>query len=187
MAKSQTLSKEQQAEILSILAQRFEKHAKRHKSILWTDVEARLQAQPQKLWSLYQMEQTGGEPDVVDRDKKTGEIIFYDCSSESPKGRRSLCYDREALDARKEFKPANSAIDMAAEMGISILSETEYRALQSLGHFDAKTSSWIQTPEAIRKLGGAIFADWRYGQVFVYHNSAPSYYASRAFRGSLRV
>ncbi len=174
-------------ELLLLLRARFEKNIQRHKGIEWTKVQVRLEANATKLGSLYQMETTGGEPDVVGFDKKTGEYIFYDCSAESPAGRRSICYDPEALEARKENKPKNSALGMAAEMGIEILSEEQYRELQQLGKFDTKTSSWIKTPAEIRKLGGAIFADWRYGQVFVYHNGAESYYAARAFRGSLKV
>ena len=159
----------------------------RHKGLEWAKVQARLDANAEKLWSLNEMERTGGEPDVVGHDKKTGEYIFYDCSAESPKGRRSVCYDREALESRKEHKPENNAIDMAAAMGIELLSEEQYRELQKLGKFDTKTSSWVKTPSDIRKLGGAIFADFRYGNVFVSHNGAESYYAVRAFRGSLRV
>jgi hypothetical protein len=174
-------------ELLLLLRGRFEKNIQRHKGLVWAKVQARLEANASKLWSLNQMETTGGEPDVVGYDKKTGEYIFYDCASESPSGRRSICYDPEALEARKENKPKNSALGMAAEMGIEILTEENYRELQLLGKFDTKTSSWIKTPAEIRKLGGAIFGDWRYGQVFVYHNGAESYYAARAFRGSLRV
>jgi len=159
----------------------------RHEGVEWDKVEAKLEANPAKLWSLSEMERTGGEPDVVGSDKKTGEYIFYDCSAESPKGRRSVCYDRAALEARKEHKPADSAIDMAAAMGIEILTEEQYRALQKLGAFDLKTSSWIMTPAAIRKLGGALFCDRRYDTVFTYHNGADSYYAARGFRGSLSV
>ena len=181
------LSAEQRNELLKTLKARFEKNMNRHKGLEWPKVQARLEANPEKLWSLHEMERTGGEPDVVGHDKKTGEYIFYDCSEESPKGRRSVCYDREGLESRKENRPENSAIDMAAAMGIELLSEEQYRELQKLGNFDAKTSSWVQTPPDIRKLGGALFADFRYGNVFVYHNSAPSYYAARAFRGSLRV
>ena len=173
--------------LLSTLKTRFEKNMNRHKGIDWASVQARLEANPEKLWSLDDMEITGGEPDVVGRDAKTGEYIFYDCSAESPKGRRSLCYDREALDKRKEFKPADSVIDMASAMGIELLSEQEYRELQNLGEFDMKTSSWVKTPADIRKLGGAIFCDRRYDTVFLYHNGADSYYAARGFRGSLRV
>jgi len=181
------LSKEQQGELLKTLKTRFEKNMNRHKGIEWTKVEAKLKANPQKLWSLNEMERTGGEPDVVGHDKKTDEYIFYDCSAESPNGRRSVCYDREALESRKENKPKNSAMDMAADMGIEILTEEQYRELQKLGKFDTKTSSWLKTPYEIRKLGGAIFGDWRYGNVFVYHNGADSYYAARGFRGLLRV
>jgi hypothetical protein len=177
---------EQREELLKTLKTRFEKNINRHKGLEWTEVQARL-TDTGKLWSLYEMERTGGEPDVVGHDKTTGEYIFYDCSAESPKGRRSLCYDREGLETRKEFRPENSAVDMAASMGIELLSEEQYRELQKLGSFDTKTSSWLKTPSDIRKLGGAIFADRRYGNIFVYHNSAPSYYGVRAFRGSLRV
>lgn len=182
-----TLSPEQREQLLKTLKARFEKNMTRHKGLEWAKVEAKLKANPEKLWSLNEMENTGGEPDVVDHDKTTGEYIFYDCSAESPKERRSLCYDREALDARKEAKPKNSALDMATTMGIELLSEDQYRQLQKLGKFDAKTSSWITTPSDIRKLGGALFADYRYGTVFIYHNGAESYYAARGFRGSLRV
>lgn len=181
------LSAEQGETLLKTLKARFEKHMKRHAGIEWAAVQARLQAHPEKLWSLHEMERTSGEPDVVGQDVKTGEFIFYDCSAESPKDRRSLCYDREGLEARKSFQPANSAVDMAAEMGIALLTEEEYRALQKLGNFDTKTSSWLKTPADIRKLGGAIFGDRRYSTVFVYHNGASSYYAARGFRGSLRV
>jgi hypothetical protein len=181
------LSPKQREELLNKLKARFEKNMNRHKGLEWAKVQAKLEADTGKLWSLNEMERTGGEPDVVAHDKKTGEYIFYDCSAESPKGRRSLCYDREALDARKENKPENSATDMAAAMGIELLTEEQYRELQKLGNFDTKTSSWIKTPSDIRKLGGAIFCDFRFGNVFVYHNGADSYYAARAFRGSLRV
>jgi hypothetical protein len=183
------LTASQKEELLGTLKARFEKNRNRHKDIEWPAVKTRLEqaGAGDKLWSLYEMERTGGEPDVVGFDKQTGEYIFYDCAAESPKGRRSVCYDREALEARKEHKPANNAIDMAADMGIEILDEAEYRKLQELGNFDTKTSSWIRTPADIRKLGGAIFADYRYGKVFVYHNGAESYYAARGFRGSLRV
>ena len=181
------LSPAEREELLLTLRARFEKNMNRHKGIEWADVLAKLEASAEKLWSLNEMENTGGEPDVVGRDKKTGEYIFYDCSAESPKGRRSICYDHEALESRKEHKPENSAIAMADEMGIEILTEEEYRDLQKLGKFDTKTSSWIETPAPIRKLGGAIFGDWRYGHVFVYHNGAESYYAARGFRGSLKV
>jgi hypothetical protein len=182
------LSQEQLKKLLGTLKARFEKNPNRHKGISWSKVEARLeQAAPAKLWSLNEMELTEGEPDVVGFDKKTGEFLFYDCAPESPKGRRSLCYDGEALAARKEHKPKNSAMDLAREMGIEMLTEAEYRALQELGRFDTKTSSWLKTPDSIRELGGAIFGDWRYGQVFIYHNGAESYYAARGFRGALRI
>jgi hypothetical protein len=181
------LSPEQLEELLTALKARFEKNMKRHKGLEWAKVQAKLEANTEKLWSLNEMERTGGEPDVVGHDKKTGEYIFYDCSAESPKDRRSVCYDGEALKSRKEHKPKNSAVDMAAAMGIELLTEEQYRELQKLGNFDSKTSSWITTPSEIRKLGGAIFADYRYGNVFVYHNGAESYYAARGFRGSLRV
>jgi hypothetical protein len=181
------LSPEQSVELLSELKTRFEENMNRHKGLQWAKVQAKLEADTKKLWSLSEMERTGGEPDAVGFDKKTSEYIFYDCSSESPTGRRSLCYDGEALESRKEHKPKNSAIDLAAAMGIELLTEEEYRELQNLGNFDTKTSSWIKTPSEIRKLGGAIFADYRFGRVFVYHNGAESYYAARAFRGSLRV
>ena len=174
-------------ELLRTLQARFEKNMARHKGLKWTDVAARLEANAEKLWSLSEMERTGGEPDVVGFDRKTGEITFYDCSAESPKERRSVCYDREALNARKENKPKNSAIDMATTMGIELLTEDQYRELQTLGEFDLKTSSWVQTPPAIRKLGGALFCDRRYNTVFLYHNGADSYYAARGFRGSLKV
>ena len=173
--------------LLNALKTRFEKNMNRHKSLEWANVQARLEANTEKLWSLNEMERTGGEPDVVGHDKKTGEYIFYDCSAESPIGRRSVCYDREGLESRKEHKPENSAVDMAAAMGIELLKEEQYRELQKLGNFDAKTSSWLKTPSAIRKLGGAIFADFRFGNVFVYHNGAQSYYSGRAFRGALRI
>jgi len=181
------LSAEQQEELLKKLKDRFEKNMIRHKGLEWAKVQSKLEANPEKLWSLDDMEITGGEPDVVGYDKKTDEYIFYDCSAESPKGRRSLCYDRQALDSRKEHKPESSALDVAAAMGIEILTEEQYRELQQFGKFDTKTSSWIKTPADIRKLGGAIFCDYRYGTVFMYHNGAESYYAARAFRGSLRV
>lgn len=181
------LSAKQANELIALLQIRFEKNTKRHKGIEWSEVEARLKANAGKLWSLSEMERTGGEPDVVGQDKKTGAYIFYDCSTESPAGRRSICYDREALDSRKEFKPADTAIDMATAMGVEILDEMAYRHLQTLGNFDTKTSSWLKTPEAIRKHGGAIFGDWRYHHVFVYHNGAGSYYAARGFRASLEV
>src|SRR5881296_607962 len=181
------LSPEQREELLRALKVRFEKNMNRHKGLEWTKVQGRLEANTEKLWSLNEMERTGGEPDVVGFDKKAGEYIFNDCSAESPKGRRSVCYDREALDARKEHKPEDSAIDMAAAMGIEVLTEEQYRELQKLGNFDTKTSSWVKTPSAIRKLGGALFCDRRYDTVFVFHNGAESYYAARGFRGSLRV
>jgi hypothetical protein len=174
-------------ELLNLLKVRFEKNMNRHKGLEWDKVQAKLEANKEKLWSLNEMERTGGEPDVVGYDETTGEYIFYDCSAESPKGRRSICYDREALESRKEHKPGNSAVDMAAAMGIEILTEEQYRELQKFENFDMKTSSWLKTPSDIRNLGGAIFADFRYGNVFVYHNSAESYYGSRGFRGSLRV
>ncbi len=181
------LSSEQREELLRTLKARFEKNMNRHKGLEWAKVHAKLEANTEKLWSLNEMERTGGEPDVVGHDNKTGEYIFYDCSPESPKGRRSFCYDREALESRKEHKPENSAIGMADDMGIELLTEEQYRELQKLGNFDMKTSSWVKTPSEIRKLGGAIFADFRYGKVFVYHNGAESYYGGRGFRGSLRV
>jgi hypothetical protein len=181
------LSSQQREELLHLLKTRFEKNMNRHKGLEWTKIQARLEANPEKLWSLDDMEKSEGEPDVVGQDKKSGEYIFFDCSAESPKGRRSLCYDRKALNDRKENKPKNSAIDMATAMGIEILTEEQYRDLQKLGDFDTKTSSWVQTPPDIRKLGGALFCDRRYGNVFVYHNGADSYYAARGFRGSLRV
>ena len=181
------LSSEQRDELLRTSKARFEKNADRHKGIEWVKVQARLEADPEKLWSLNEMERTGGEPDVVGHDRKTGEYIFYDCSPESPRDRRSICYDREALDARKENKPKNSAVDMAAAMRIELLSEEQYRELQTLGSFDMKTSSWVKTPSEIRKLGGAIFCDRRYDHVFTYHNGADAYYAARGFRGLLKV
>ena len=181
------LSSEQCEELLKTLKTRFEKNMNRHKSLEWTKVKAKLEANADKLWSLNEMEKTGGEPDIVDHDKKTGEYIFYDCSDESPKGRRSLCYDREALESRKEYKPVNNAVDMASDMRIELLTEEQYRELQKLGKFDLKTSSWVKTPAGIRKLGGALFCDRRYDTVFVYHNGAESYYAARGFRGILKV
>lgn len=181
------LSPEQREELLNILTSRFEKNMRRHKGLEWTKVREKLEANTEKLWSLNEMEGSGGEPDVVGHDKKTGEYIFYDCSAESPKGRRSFCYDGEALESRKENKPKDNAVDVAADMGIELLTEEQYRRLQELGEFDTKTSSWVQTPAHIRELGGALFCDRRYNQVFLYHNGAESYYAARAFRGSLRV
>ena len=182
-----TLSSKQREELLRTLKGRFEKNMDRHKDLASAKVQAKLEGNAEKLSSLNEMERTGGEPDVVAYDKKTGEYIFYDCSEESPKGRRSLCYDREALESRKEHKPKNSAVDMATAMGIELLTEEQYRELQKLGDFDLKTSSWVKTPSAIRKLGGAVFCDRRYDAVFLYHNGAESYYAARGFRGSLRV
>ena len=181
------LSREQREELLRALKSRFEKNMNRHNGLEWAKVQAKLEGNAEKLWSLNEMERTGGEPDVAGYDKKSGEYIFYDCSSESPEGRRNVCYDREAQESRKANKPKGNAIDMAAAMGIDLLTEEQYRELQKLGNFDTKTSSWVKTPSDIRKLGGALFADRRYGKVFVYHNSAPSYYSVRAFRGSLRV
>jgi hypothetical protein len=177
----------QRDELLTALKARFEKHLSRHRGLEWAKVQAKLEANPEKLWSLNEMERTGGEPDVVGQDKKTGEYIFYDCSAESPKGRRSVCYDHEALESRKENKPEDNAMDMASAIGIELLTEEQYRELQKLGNFDTKTSSWVKTPSDIRRLGGALFCDRRYDTVFVYHNGAESYYAARGFRGSLRV
>ena len=182
-----TLSEKQREELLRALKTRFEKNMSRHKGLEWAQVQAKLEAHTKKFWALYEMERTGGEPDVVGHEKKTGEFIFYDCAAESPKGRRSLCYDQEALESRKENKPEDNAIDMATAIGIELLTEEQYRELQKLGEFDTKTSSWVKTPSNIRKLGGALFCDRRYDTVFVYHNGAESYYAARAFRGSLRV
>ena len=181
------LSAAQCKELLGVLKTRFEKNMNRHKGLAWADVQAKLEAKAEKLWSIHEMERTGGEPDVVGYDKKTGEYIFYDCSAESPQGRRSFCYDREALDSRKEHKPKDNAIDAATAMGVELLTEEQYRELQKLGEFDTKTSSWVKTPSAIRKLGGALFCDRRFDTVFTYHNGAESYYAGRAFRGWLRV
>jgi hypothetical protein len=186
-ANKKQLSPKEREELLAALKARFEKNMNRHKGLEWAKVQPRLEASAEKLWSLNEMERTGGEPDVVGQDKKTGEYIFFDCSAQSPKGRTSLCYDREGLDSRKEFKPKNNAMDMAAAMGIELLTEEQYLELQKLGEFDTKTSSWIATPADIRKLGGALYCDRRYGRVFVGHNGAQSYYAARAFRGSLRV
>jgi hypothetical protein len=183
----ESFSPEQREVLLKVLKSRFEKHMHRHQGLEWAKVQSRLGANPEKLWSLHAMETTGGEPDVISHDKKTGEYVFFDCSKESPKGRRSICYDREALESRKEHPPENNAVDLAAAMGIELLTEEQYRELQKLGDFDTTTSSWLKTPSAIRKLGGAIFADYRYGHVFVYHNGAQSYYAARGFRGSLRI
>src|SRR5436189_1344989 len=181
------MSPKQREELLRALKARFEKNMSRHQGLEWAKVQAKLEASGEKLWSLNEMEKTGGEPDVVGYDKKTGEYVFYDCSAESPGGRRSFCYDRKALESRKEHKPKNNAMDMAAAMGIELLTEEQYRELQKLGNFDMKTSSWVKTPSDIRKLGGALFCDRRYDNVFVYHNGAQSYYGGRAFRGSLRV
>jgi hypothetical protein len=181
------MNAKQREELLSALKARFEKNTNRHKGLEWANVQAKLEANPEKLWSLNEMERTGGEPDVVGYDKQAGEYIFYDCSAESPTGRRNVCYDREALESRKKHKPENNAIDMAAAMRIELLTEEQYRELQKLGDFDTKTSSWVETPAEIRKLGGALFCDRRYDHVFVYHNGAESYYSARGFRGSLRV
>ncbi len=187
MQRAKDMEAKQREDLLSALKARFESNMNRHKGLEWANVQAKLEANPAKLWSLNEMERTGGEPDVVGYDEKTREYIFCDCSAESPIGRRNVCYDGEALESRKDHKPDNSAIDMAAAMGIGLLTEEQYRELQKLGNFDTKTSSWLKTPSDIRKLGGAIFADRRYDTVFVYHNSAPSYYGSRGFRGLLRV
>ncbi len=181
------LTNQAQSALINILKIRFEKNMDRHPGLTWADIQTKLEANPAKLWSLNEMERTGGEPDVVGIDEQTNEFIYFDCSAESPKGRRSACYDLEALESRKEYKPKTNALDMASDMGIELLNEEEYRYLQTLGRFDTKTSSWIKTPEYIRKLGGALFADFRYDTVFIYHNGAPSYYAARGFRGSLRV
>ena len=181
------LTLEQREELIKVLKDRFEKNSNRHKGLEWSGVQAKLEAKPEKLWSLNEMERTGGEPDVIGHDKQTDEYIFYDCSAETPKGRRSICYDREGQESRKEHKPENNALDMAAAMGIEILTEEQFRELQTIGNFDRKTSSWVKTPAAIRKEGGALFGDYRYGNVFIYHNGAQSYYAVRGFRGSLRV
>ena len=181
------VSPERREELLGVLKIRFEKNMNRHKGLGWAEVKARLEASAEKLWSLNEMERTGGEPDVVGHDKKTGEYLFFDCSPQSPEGRTSVCYDREGLDSRKEHKPKNNAMDMAAAMGVELLTEEQYRELQKLGEFDLKTSSWVKAPADIRKLGGAIFGDRRFGRVFIYHNGAQSYYSARAFRGSLRV
>jgi len=178
---------EQRDELLDTLRERFEKNRNRHEGLDWQKIQARLEANPEKLWTLDEMETTGGEPDVVGQDKKSGAYMFVDCSAESPKGRRSLCYDRDALESRKAHKPTNSALDMAAEMGVELLTEEQYHALQRLGRFDVKTSSWLKTPDSVRKLGGAIFGDWRFGRVFIYHNGADSYYGARGFRSVLFV
>ncbi len=185
--RTKELSPEEREELLLILKTRFEKNIDRHEGIVWKDVQARLEMNPEKMWTLNEMEKTGGEPDVVGHEKETGEYTFYDCSAESPKGRRSVCYDREALESRKKHKPENSAMDMAADMGIELLTEQQYRELQEIGNFDLKTSSWVQTPDGIRGLGGALFCDRRYDTVFLYHNGADSYYAARGFRGALKV
>jgi hypothetical protein len=187
MQRAKDMKAKQREDLLCALKARFESNMNRHKGLEWANVQAKLEANPEKLWSLNEMERTGGEPDVVGYDKQTDEYIFYDCSAESPKGRRNVCYDREALESRKKHKPENNAIDMAADMGIELLTEEQYRELQKLGNFDTKTSSWVKTPAEIRKLGGALFCDRRYDHVFVYHNGAESYYGARAFRGSLRV
>lgn len=187
ISNNKELSLEQREELLKVLKARFEKNITRHEGLEWEKIQAKLEMNMEKLWSLHEMERTGGEPDVVGYDQETDEYIFYDCSAESPKGRRSVCYDREALESRKNHKPENSAIDLSSTMGIELLTEEQYRELQKLGNFDLKTSSWVQTPSAIRELGGALFCDCRFGHVFVYHNGAESYYAARGFRGSLRV
>src|SRR2546429_1689043 len=187
LLKPEKFSPKQRADLLRALKTRFEKNINRHKGIAWAEVQAKLEANTEKLWSLYEMERTGGEPDVVGYDTKTGEYIFFDCSAESPNGRRSVCYDREGLESRKEHKPKNNAIDMAGAMGIQLLTEEQYQELQKLGNFDTKTSSWVKTPSDIRKLGGALYCDRRYGRVFVGHNGAQSYYSAKAFRGSLRA
>lgn len=187
LTDTRELSQEQREHLMGALKARFERNMHRHQGLEWAQVQARLVAAPEKLWSLHEMERTGGEPDVVATDAETGELVFFDCATESPSGRRSLCYDREGLESRKEHRPENSAADMAAAMGTELLTEEQYRELQELGKFDTKTSSWLLTPAAIRKHGGAIFGDYRYGQVFVYHNGAQSYYAARGFRSSLRV
>ncbi|MBM7598920.1 hypothetical protein JOC34_001277 [Virgibacillus halotolerans] len=187
ISNNNDLSLEQREALISALKARFEDNMNRHQGLEWAQVQAKLDANAEKLWSLHEMERTGGEPDVVDHDKKKDEYIFYDCSAESPKGRRSVCYDREALESRKKHKPENNALDMATAMGIDLLTEEQYRALQKLENFDMKTSSWVQTPSDIRELGGALFCDYRYGKVFLYHNGASSYYGARGFRGSLKV
>lgn len=187
MNSEKELSSDQREKLLKVLESRFEKNMNRHKDLKWSEIQAKLEANPDKFWSLNEMERTGGQPDVVGQDKNTGEYIFFDCSPESPKGRRKVCYDREALESKKKHKPKNNAIDMAEAMGIELLTKEQYQELQELGNFDTKTSSWLKTPDEIRDLGGAIFGDFRYDTVFVYHNGAQSYYASRGFRGSLKV
>lgn len=187
MKNIKELSSEETEKLFNIIKVRFEKNKNRHPNLVWSKIQEKLETNSEKIWSLNVMEQTGGEPDVIDYDKSSDEYLFIDCSDESPKGRRSLCYDRQALESRKQFKPENNVIDLANEMGIELVTEEQYRTLQSLGNFDTKTSSWIKTPSDIRKLGGAIFADFRYGTVFVYHNGAESYYATRGFRGALKV
>lgn len=187
MPGKKELSPAQQQELIEILKSRFEKNMNRHKGLDWSLIQAKIEGNKAKMWSLFEMEDTGGEPDVIGFDAESGEYIFYDCASESPKGRRSLCYDREAWEARKQHKPDNTAVDVATEMGIKLLTEEQYHELQQLGKFDTKTSSWLATPKEVRTLGGAIFGDWRFGRVFIYHNGADSYYGARGFRGSLRV
>lgn len=186
-SNNKALPPEQREELLNKIKVRFEENMDRHKNVEWNDIQEKLESNPEKMWTLNEMEKTGGEPDVIGHDKKTDEYIFYDCSQESPEGRRSICYDREGLESRKKYKPKNNAVDMASDMGIDLLTEEQYRELQQLGNFDAKTSSWLKTPSEIRELGGAIFGDFRYNHVFIYHNGAQSYYAARGFRGSLRV
>jgi hypothetical protein len=185
--KEKTLSPPRQRELLEMLQRRFEQNRQRHRGLEWSDVQAKLEAQPEKLWSLSEMERTGGEPDVVAHDRKTGEYLFFDCAPESPKGRTSVCYDRAALESRKEFKPKDNAVDLAAAMGVELLTAEQYRELQKLGEFDTKSSSWVQAPVDIRKLGGALFGDRRYGHVFIYHNGAQSYYSARGFRAALKI
>ena len=187
MVQKKKLSKNQTQEFLALLRERFNKNMKRHKEVEWSEVEARLQSQPKKLWSLYEMERTGGQPDVVDMDKDHKAVVFIDCAAESPSGRRKICYDREGLESRKQHKPDHNAVDMAADMGVELLNEEQYRRLQEMDEFDLKTSSWILTPDPIRKLGGALFADRRYNHVFIYHNGAHSYYGARGFRACLKI